>query len=129
MSNKELHERGVAIRAKLFPDRGGGIAAFRALDPSFADFVLEQAYGGIYGDPTLDLRTRSLLTCAALTVLGRLRVLEHHLRGALNIGITPAELVAMFKQMALYGGFPAANDAFVTLKNILDEKKPAKGSA
>jgi len=126
MGDKELLERGWAIRKRLWPDSGGGgVEVFRALDPDYAEFVVEHAYGATYGDPTLDLRTRSLLTCALLTAAGRARLLNRHLRGALNIGITPAQLVAVFKQTALYAGMPAANDAFNLLKEILDERKPA----
>ncbi|MBI4278516.1 MAG: carboxymuconolactone decarboxylase family protein [Armatimonadetes bacterium] len=126
MPDKELRERGLAIRKTLWPDREGGIANFRALDPGYADTILETAYGGVYGDPTIDLRTRSLLTCAVLTALGHTRGLEGHLRGALNIGITSAELIAIFKQVALYAGYPVANDAFRILKGLLDEREAAK---
>ncbi|SRR5579871_1329927 len=122
MADSVLRERGLAIRKQLWPDREGGIAHFRALDPAFADFILEHGYGAIYGDPTLDLRTRSLLTCAALAVLGRTHGLESHLRGALNIGITAQELIAMLKQMGLYAGFATINDAFRILKVVLDER-------
>ena len=123
MGDKTLLERGWAIRKRLWPDTGGGgVEVFRDLDPEYAEFVVEHAYGATYGDPTLDLRTRSLLTCALLTANGRARLLARHLRGALNIGITPAELVAVFKQTALYAGMPAANDAFKTLKEIMDER-------
>ena len=59
MANRELRERGIAIRMTLWPDREGGIAVFRALDPAYAEFMLESAYGGVYGDPAIDLRTRS----------------------------------------------------------------------
>lgn len=122
MSDTELRERGLSIRKQLWPGEEGGIAFFRALDPDFADFILEHGYGEIYADPTLDLRTRSLLTCAALAVMGRQRGLEAHLRGALNIGITPQELIAMLKQMGLYAGFATVNDAFRILKEILDAR-------
>jgi alkylhydroperoxidase/carboxymuconolactone decarboxylase family protein YurZ len=121
MGDRGLFERGMKIRKTLWPDREGGIAVFRALDPAYADAIVEQAYGAVYGDPTLDLRTRSLLTCAVLTALGRSRGLESHLRGALNLGIPPAELIAMLKQVALYAGYPVVNDAFGTLKRLIDE--------
>ncbi len=121
MTDQELLERGRAIRRRLWPDREGGIAVFRALDPGYADFITEHAYGGVYGDETIELRTRSLMTCAVLIALGRNA--ENHLRGALNIGVTPAELIAMFKQVALYAGYPVVNDAFGTLKALLDERQ------
>jgi len=123
MSDHDLRERGLAIRRRLWPDREGGISVFRALDPEYAEFILANAYGRVYGDETLDLRTRSLLTCATLTALGRERGLENHLRGALNVGLTPAELIAMFKQVALYAGYPVVNDAFRILKALLDERR------
>lgn len=126
MAEKELLERGWAIRKQLWPDsRGGGVEVFKALDPAYADFVVAHAYGATYGDRTLDLRTRSLVTCALLTAQGRPRLLDRHLQGALNLGIAPQELIAVFKQTALYAGMPAANDAFKILKEILDERKPA----
>lgn len=125
MGDRALFERGMKIRKTLWPDREGGVAVFRALDPQYADTIVEQAYGGVYGDPTLDLRTRSLITCAILTALGRARGLESHLRGALNIGIPPAELIAMLKQVALYAGYPVVNDAFAALKRLLDEAPAA----
>ncbi len=127
MVDKDLLERGWAVRKRLWPDaEGEAVAVFKALDPEYADWVVAHVYGGTYGDPTLDLRTRSLLTCGLLTALGRARLLERHLRGALHIGVTPAELVAVFKQAALYVGMPAANDAFKILKGILEDQKPAR---
>ena len=121
MTDDELRERGCAVRRRLWPDREGGIAVFRTLDPAYADFITAHAYGAIYADETIDLKTRSLVTCAVLVALGRNP--ENHLRGALNIGVTPAELIAMFKQVALYAGYPVVNDAFGTLKALLDERE------
>jgi len=63
-------------------------------------------------EPPLDLRTRSLLTCAALAVMGRQRGIEAHFRGALNIGIIARELIAMLKQMGLYAGFATSTMRF-----------------
>lgn len=124
MADKELLDRGWEVRRRLWPDaEGEAVAVFKALDPEYADWVVANAYGRTYGDATLDLRTRSLLTCALLAALGRARLLERHLRGALHIGVTPAELVAVFKQTALYTGLPAANDAFKILRDILEERK------
>lgn len=124
MDDRARYERGMQIRRTLWPDREGGVAVFRALDPGFAEFVVEHAYGGIYGDATLDLRTRSLVTCAVLTALGHPRALESHLAGALNLGIAQAELVAMLKQVSLYAGLPVVNDAFRILKSVLDARAP-----
>ena len=76
MSDTELRERGLAIRKQPWPDEDGGITFFRALNPDFSDFIITHGYGAIYGNPTRDLRTRSLFTCAVLAVMGRQRGIE-----------------------------------------------------
>ena len=66
-----------------FPRKPGGRVA-AALD--------ELAFGRVYTRPGLDLKTRSMLTVPALTVLGRDDYLRRHLQGALHVGVTPAEI-------------------------------------
>jgi 4-carboxymuconolactone decarboxylase len=79
---------------------------------SLADDLLrisdEVVYGRIYTRPGLDLKTRSMLTVAALTVLGRDDYLRRHVQGALHVGVTPAELKEILMQMGFYGGMPVA---------------------
>ena len=58
--------------------------------------------------------------------MGRQRGIEAHFRGALNIGITGRELIAMLKQMGLYAGFATVNDAFRILKDVLDKRAAAE---
>jgi 4-carboxymuconolactone decarboxylase len=48
------------------------------------------------------------LLAAALTAMGSAPgQLELHMRGALNVGVTRAELLEIVIQMALYAGLPA----------------------
>ena len=79
---------------------------------SLADDLLrisdEVVYGRVYTRPGLDLKTRSMLTVAALTVLGRDDYLRRHLQGALHVGVTPAEIKEILMQMGFYGGMPVA---------------------
>jgi 4-carboxymuconolactone decarboxylase len=60
----------------------------------------------------LDLRTRSLVTIAGLTALGRPRALALNIEMALNNGASRQEIRETILQMAFYAGFPAAWEGF-----------------
>ena len=59
---------------------------------------------------------------ACLTVLSRPDELKLHIRAALNVGCTPAEIAEVIFQTIVYGGVPAANQALKVLKAVLIEK-------
>lgn len=60
----------------------------------------------------LDLRGREIATIAALTALGNAAPqLKVHVEAGLNVGLSRAEIVEIFMQMAVYAGFPAASTA------------------
>jgi 4-carboxymuconolactone decarboxylase len=70
--------------------------------------VTDYAFGDVLSRPGLDIKTREMLTVAALTAMGSAPgQLELHMRGALNVGVTRAELLEIVIQMALYAGLPA----------------------
>jgi 4-carboxymuconolactone decarboxylase len=77
------------------------------LSPDFASLVTNFLAGEIWARPNLDLRTRSLVTIAALSALGRPNGLRLNIEMALNNGATKAEIVETLLQMAPYAGFPA----------------------
>src|SRR6185369_4443557 len=79
------------------------------ISPDMARFVIEFPYGDIYSRPSLDLKTRELLTIASLTTLGTAPAqLKAHIHNALNAGCTQEEIVETIMQMCVYAGFPAA---------------------
>ena len=57
-----------------------------------------------------------------LVALGRSHELRLHIRGALNNGVTKAEMSEIFLQTAVYCGFPAAIDAFRNAKQVFEEE-------
>ncbi len=66
----------------------------RELEPTFEQVVLEDAYGRILARTNLETRQKELMAVSALTA-GRLpRQLESHIRGALAVGASPAEVAA-----------------------------------
>ena len=85
------------------------------ISPDMARYVIEFPYGDIYSRPGLDIKTRELITIAALTTLGYAPAqLKAHIHNALNAGCSKEEILEVIMQMAVYAGFPAAlNGLFV----------------
>ena len=95
-----------------------------ASSPDLARCLVEFPFGDIYPRPGLDLKTREMLTVAALTVLGYPQAeLKEHIQGALNVGCTRQEILEIILQMAVYAGFPAALEAVKTAASVFGEKQ------
>ena len=84
-------------------------------------FVTEVAWGGVWGRDGLDARSRSMITVAMLSALGRQHELAVHVRGALNNGVSARELQEILLQSAIYAGAPAALEAFRTAGAVLKD--------
>ena len=69
--------------------------------------MVEFPFGDIFSRPGLDLRTRELITIAALTAMGHAAPqLKAHIQLAVQAGCTRQEITEI--QMSVYAGFPAA---------------------
>ena len=82
--------------------------------------ITRAAWGDVWQRPGLDLKTRSLITVALLTALGKQHELKGHVRGALNNGVTVAELQEVLLHAAVYCGIPTAVDAFRSAAEVVD---------
>ena len=87
----------------------------------FQDFITRYAWGGVWTRDGLDRRTRSAITLAILTALGREEELALHVRAARTNGLTADEIGEVFIHTAVYAGVPAANAAFAIAQRVLDE--------
>ena len=83
------------------------------------EFVTRNAWGTTWCRPGLDLKTRSLITVAMLTALGKQNELKGHVRGALNNGATAAEIQEVLLHATVYCGVPAAVEAFRTANEVV----------
>ena len=99
-------------------------AGWKSISPDFERFVVEFLAGDVWSRPGLDLKTRSLVTVAALASMGRWRGLELNLRMALNNGATRDEIEETLLQIAPYAGFPACWEGLVLLEKV-DRGAPA----
>ncbi|TWC21914.1 MULTISPECIES: carboxymuconolactone decarboxylase family protein [unclassified Pseudomonas] len=119
---------GVDMRRQVmgdaFVDRALGNAT--EFTQPLQDFVNEHAWGSVWSREGLPLKTRSLITLAALTALKCPQELKGHVRGALNNGCTVEEIREALLHCAVYAGVPAAIDAFRAAQEVIEAyQKPA----
>ncbi len=96
-------------------------AAKDAFTADFQRFITETAWGSVWSRPGLDTKTRSLLTLAILTALGRYDELRLHVRATKNTGVSEAEVAEVLMHAAVYAGIPAANSAFHHAREVYAE--------
>ncbi|KQW18829.1 MULTISPECIES: carboxymuconolactone decarboxylase family protein [Pseudomonas] len=111
------------VMGDAFVDRALGNAT--EFTQPLQDFVNEHAWGSVWSRDGLPLKTRSLITLAALTALKCPQELKGHVRGALNNGCTVEEIREALLHCAVYAGVPAAIDAFRAAQEVIDSyQKP-----
>lgn len=118
-------EKARQIRRQMWPPEQGPRAALPVPDEirdDWGQFGLETVLGRTWArTDQLGLRERSLVTVAALTVLHRPEELRIHIRGALNNGLSRAEVAEVMWHMAIYGGFPVAIEGMRAARQVFDE--------
>jgi 4-carboxymuconolactone decarboxylase len=125
MDTQELHDRGLALRAKML-----GRDAVEKRMNSFGDFgkplqhiINAYVYGDVWNRSALPLATKSLAMVAMMAAAGHANELRVHLKGALQNGCSVGEIQEILLLVAMYCGIPAANDAFRVAADVLREAK------
>lgn len=120
----ERYERGWEKLMEV--DGTGGakvIEALKDISPDLGKFVIEFAFGDIYTREGLDLRQRQLVTISALTTLGGCEPqLTVHINAALNVGLSPKEIVEAILHCAPYTGFPRVLNATFVAKEVFKDR-------
>jgi 4-carboxymuconolactone decarboxylase len=117
------YEQGMRIRREVLGDEHVDRAIERAtpLTEPFQEFITRYAWGAVWSRGALDRRTRSAITLAVLTALGREHELELHLRAARGTGLSDEEIGEVLLHTAVYAGVPAANSALAVAQRVLEE--------
>ena len=113
MDTRELHDRGLALRKKMFGSEAveKRMNAFGAFGAPLQNIVNAYAYGDVWSGTELPPATKSLAMIAMMAAAGKPAELRVHLRGARNNGCTPAQVREILLLVAMYCGIPAANEA------------------
>ncbi len=119
-----LHDAGMKVRREVLGDEHVDRAVERTtpLTAPFQDFITRFAWGSVWTRDGLDRRTRSSITLAVLTALGRENEIAMHVRAARRNGLTPEEIGEVLLHTAVYAGVPAANAAFAIAQEVLAEE-------
>jgi 4-carboxymuconolactone decarboxylase len=122
----EGHEAGMEVRRAVLGDAHVDRAIERTTDftAPFQEFITRYAWGSVWARDGLDRRTRSAITLAVLTALGREHELALHVRAARINGLTDPEIGEVLLHTAVYAGIPAANAAFAIAQRELADPSP-----
>jgi 4-carboxymuconolactone decarboxylase len=121
--NKQLFEKGLKIRREVLGAKhvDKSIAADDDFSRPLQELVTEYCWGEIWGRPGLDRRTRSIINLAMLTALNRPHEVKLHVRGALNNGLSKADIMEVFLHAMIYCGVPAGVDSFRAAQEVFKE--------
>jgi 4-carboxymuconolactone decarboxylase len=119
----EKYKKGLKTRKEVLGDEYVERAVASADDFTWPlqQLVTEYCWDEIWNRPGLDRRSRSILNLGMISALNRPHELKLHVRGAINNGLTKAELTEIFLQVAVYCGAPASIDSFRIAKEVLKE--------
>jgi len=120
--NDPAFQQGLTTRTQVMGESFVDRAFTNATDYTLPmqEFITRNAWGNVWQRPGLDLKTRSLVTVAMLTALGKQTELKGHVRGALNNGATPEEIREIMLHATVYCGFPAAIEAFRSATEVVE---------
>lgn len=122
--NQELFDKGLKVRREVlgaeYVDKS--IASADDFNRPMQQLVTEYCWGEIWNRPGLDRKTRSIINLSMLTALNRPHEIKLHVLGAINNGLTKAEISEVFLQAAIYCGVPAAIDSFRVAREVFKEQ-------
>lgn len=115
-------DKGLATRKQVMGEEfvANALAGVTDFTWPIQEHITAKAWGDVWQRPGLDLKTRSLITVAMLTALGKQHELKGHVRGALNNGATTAEIQEVLLHASIYCGVPSAVEAFRSAAEVVD---------
>ena len=124
MADKDLYEKGMAVRRQVLGDAyvDNATANIDDFNRDFQRILTEYCWGEVWTRQVLTNKQRSLNNLCIIATLNRAAEFEMHVRGALKNGCTPAEIRDTLIQVAVYAGIPAGVEAFRIARKVLTEE-------
>ncbi len=118
----EQFDKGLAMRKQVMGEAfvAKAFAGMTDFTAPLQQHITRAAWGDVWQRDGLDLKTRSLVTVAMLTALGRQNELKGHVRGALNNGATVQEIQEVLLHATIYCGVPTAVEAFRSAAEVVE---------
>ena len=118
----QLFQKGLAKRKQTLGEAyvDQTLAAADDFTRPFQEAMTAWCWGFGWGDETIDAKTRSMMNLAMIGALGKMHEWELHCRGALNNGVTAAEIRAIIHVIGIYCGVPQALECFRAARKVLD---------
>lgn len=105
----ERTQRALETYETLFADMEMEI---NATNPDYADIINNFIYGDVYHQSDLlDTRERQLITLVSLTTFQSYELLKQHAVGAVNVGVTPEEVMEAVYHTTPYVGIATSYEA------------------
>ena len=120
----ERFQKGIETRTKF----GGGTLTVGStpmawdVAPDLERIAGEFLFGSIWHRPALKTEQREMVTLSILMVLKRDNQTRRHLGNALNLGLTPVQIVEVLIHSSFYSGVPATLDALALAKEVFNER-------
>lgn len=88
------------------------------LAPDVPRYMVEFAFGDIYGRPGLNKQEQLLVTIAALTTLGTDQQIRLNVNTGINVGLSIEKIVGAVVHLIPYIGFPKVLNALDVIKDV-----------
>jgi len=119
MSDQD-YEKGMKVRQAMWGPAGAErVEQAKSFNRPFEDLVTEYCFGAVWDREGLDLKTRSMITLAALTALSKPNQIKVHVMGALANGVSVDEINEVIMHSAVYGGIPTGVEAMNAAMEVL----------
>ncbi|NIH82191.1 carboxymuconolactone decarboxylase family protein [Amycolatopsis viridis] len=123
-TRQDRFERGMQVLDEVDGEAGQRVIdSLAAISPELGHHVVAWGFGEVYSRQELSPRDRQLVTLGMLTALGGCEAqLDVHINAALNVGLTPVEIVEALLHSSVYCGFPKAVNATFVAKKVFGER-------
>jgi 4-carboxymuconolactone decarboxylase len=115
-------EKGKTIAHSCLGKAGEeSIGELTEIAPVHGRSIYEYCYGTIWAQPLLSIKMREFILIAVCASQGEYDAVERQVRGALNHGATPEEVIEAITTCAPYIGFPRTNASLRAAKSVFDQ--------
>ena len=120
--SSERYQKGKAIAGSVLGKAGQvRIDEIGKISPMHGQAIYEYCYGTVWAQPLLDIKTKELILTAICAAQGEYDGVERQVRGALNQGATPDEVIEAITTCAPYIGYPRTNGSLRAAQGVFDK--------